>query len=104
MTLSNSIRAQEEVPTSQSGSPTTNMSWIGQKRTQPQSPQKIARSALPGDSIAITPVTNHSIFIKWPYVKLLELKKGVPTSQSGSSTKDMDWTGENNTQPKPPPK
>ena len=37
---------------------------------------KIAGSALPGDPIAVTSFTNHSIFIKWPYVKFLVIKRG----------------------------
>ena len=76
MTLSNVIRAQEEVPTSQSDSPTTNMSWIRQNHTQPKCTPKTARSALPGVPIAGASVTNHFIFIKGPWVKLSALRRG----------------------------
>ena len=38
--------------------------------------RKIAHSVLPGDPKAVTLVTDHSISIKWPRVKLLELKRG----------------------------
>ena len=40
MTLIKVIRAQEEVPTPQSGSATTNTAGIGQKHAQPKSPPK----------------------------------------------------------------
>ena len=66
MTLSKLIRAQEEVPTSQSGSATTNTAGIGQKHAQPKSPPKIAHSVLPEDPTAVTSVTNHFVFIKRP--------------------------------------
>ena len=65
---------------------------------RPKTPKitpKIARSALSGVSTAVTLVTNHSIFIKRPYVKLLELKTGVPTPQSGSPTTKMTLIGQN---------
>ena len=39
-------------------------------------PSKIAGSALPGDPIAGESVTNHFIFIRWPLVKILQLKRG----------------------------
>ena len=37
---------------------------------------KIACSVLSGDPTAATSATNHSIFVKWPWVKLLGLKRG----------------------------
>ena len=57
MTLSKVIRAQEGVPISQSGSPTTNMSWIGKINQSATITPKIARSALAGDPTAVTSVT-----------------------------------------------
>ena len=46
---------------------------------------KMSHSALAGDPIGVTLATNRSIFIKWPYLKLLGLKiEEIPTSQSGS--------------------
>ena len=36
---------------------------------------KLARSALSRDPTAVTSATNHSIFTKWPWVTLLELKR-----------------------------
>ena len=62
--LSKVIRAQEGVPTSQSGSPTTNTAQIGKKYAQPKPPPKTARSALSGNPTAGALVTNHSNFIK----------------------------------------
>ena len=67
MTLSKVIRAQEGVPTSQSGSPITNMAWIGYVNKWPAKiAPKMARSALSEDPTGVTLVINHSIFIKWP--------------------------------------
>ena len=66
MTLSEVIIAQEEVPTSQSGSATTNTAEIGKKHAQSKSPPKIAHSVLPEDPTAVTSVTNHFVFIKRP--------------------------------------
>ena len=76
MTLSKGIRAQEGVPTSQTGSPATNTAWIGQNNTQPKSPPKRAHSALPGNPTAVTSVTNHSSCLTWPWINLLELRRG----------------------------
>ena len=75
MTLTKVIGAQEKVTISQSGS--ANKYVLNWPKTPPAKiTPKIAHSALPGDPIAVTSVTNHSIFIKWPWVKLLELKRG----------------------------
>ena len=62
--LSNVLRAQERTPTSQNSSPATKTAWVGQKT--PKIISKISRSALSGDPIAVTLVTNHSIFIELP--------------------------------------
>ena len=64
MTLGKVIRAQEGVPTSQSGAPTTNTAEIGKQKRLAKITVRIARSALPGDPTAVTSATNHSIFIK----------------------------------------
>ena len=63
VTLSKIIRAQEGVPTPQSGPPTRNTAWI----------------------VKETPSQNHPknsmicfIFIEWPWSNLLELKRGFP--------------------------
>ena len=91
MTLSKVIRAQEGFPTPQSGSPTTKMTWIGQKHAQPKWTPKTAHSTLPGDTIAVTLVANHSVFVKWPWVKLLELKRGFLHHKVAS--RPQKWPG-----------
>ena len=63
MTLSKVITAQEGVPTPQSGSPTTNVTWIDEKHPATITPT-IARSALSRDPTDVTSATNHSIFTK----------------------------------------
>ena len=76
MTLSKVNRTEEVVPTLQSGSSTTNKAWFWPKIRPGKITLKIARSALSGDPTAGSLVTNHSIFNKWPWIKLLELKRG----------------------------
>ena len=90
MTLTKVTRAEEEIPTSQSGSATTNTYVLSWPKIRPaRNTQQKACSALPGDPTAVTSVTNHSISIKRPRVKLLELKrgflhhKGAPCPQNG---------------------
>ena len=68
------IRVQEGVPIAQSDSPINKMAWIGQK-TREIIPQ-IAHSALSGHPTGVTSANNHSYFNKWPWGKLLGLKKG----------------------------
>ena len=68
MTLNKDIRAQEGIPTSQSGSPTTKAAWIGKKS---KSISKMLCSALSGNLTGVTLTTNHSVFNKWLYVKSL---------------------------------
>ena len=46
------------------------------KKTEAKNTPKIAPSALSGDPSAVTAATNYSIFIKCPWVKLSELKRG----------------------------
>ena len=68
MTLGKGIRAQEGIPTSQSGPMNTKLAWIGHKL--PKITQKISRFALWGEPTAVTSVTNHSISLndpKWSY-------------------------------------
>ena len=65
MTLSKANMAQEEVPTSQSGYPTTKGPELAKERLAKINPE-IARSALSGDPADVPLVTNNSIFIKWP--------------------------------------
>ena len=64
MTLSKVTRAQEWVPTSRSGSPTTNMASTCKTKRLAKIISKTARSALLGDHIAVKLATNNSIFIK----------------------------------------
>ena len=76
ITLSKVIRDQERILTSQRGSPITKLAWIGQKKCPAKITPKIAHFALSGDPIAVTSAANNFVFIKWPWVKLSELKRG----------------------------
>ena len=84
-------KAQEGVPAPQSGSPTTNTALIGKKNNPAKVTPKVACSALSGDLTAVTLITKHSIFIKWPQIKLLELKRGFLHQESVSPMKKMTW-------------
>ena len=79
------------------------VAWIGQKTPAKITPE-ISLSTVSGEPIDVTytSVINHSIFIKWPQVKLLGLKRGVPTSQSVSPTTKTAWIGQK--RPKSSPK
>ena len=88
MTLSKVIRAQEEVLTSQSGSATTNMAWIGQKYAQPQSPPKyVAHLALSRDPhcrrnvghTAVTPSKYPRVTGVWPTLYYFALLRTLVT-------------------------
>ena len=75
MALSKVIRVQEGFAEPQSGSPATKRPEWAEKRLVKSTP-KIARSPLSGHRTAVTSVTNHFIFMKWPWVKLIGLKRG----------------------------
>ena len=64
------IRVQEGVPIAQSDSPINKMAWIGQK-TRKHPPNSTFCSFRASDRCY-----NHSYFNKWPWGKLLGLKKG----------------------------
>ena len=69
------IRAQEGIPRSQLGAPTTIAASSG-PNTFKIIPY-MSRFALSGGLTAVTSVTNYSIFIKWSQVKLLGLKMAL---------------------------
>ena len=56
---------------------------------------KIARSAFPGDPTAVTSVTNHSIFIIWPQVKLLQRKRGFLLHKVLPQPQKWPWLAQN---------
>ena len=74
MTLSKLVRAQEGVPTLQSGLPAKKIGLDWPKKRLAKITPKIAGSALSGDWTAATSATNHSGSIKWPSAKLSGLK------------------------------
>ena len=89
MTLGKGTRAQEDVPTSQSGSVTLNLSWIGQKNWPSQShPRNNTFCSARGSESCH--IGNQPVYfsIKRPWVKLLEVKiaflhyKGAPQPQN----------------------
>ena len=64
--------AQEGIPTSQVAPPPQEWPELSKKRLI----KKISRSALLEYPTGVILATNHSVFIKWPLLKLLVLKRG----------------------------
>ena len=95
MTLSKVIRAEEGIPTSQSGSRTPKVTWVEEKTVKII--PCISRFPLPGgDPTGVTSANNQSIFRKWFRVKLSGLQRGflhhkvAPRSQKQpESTKEI---------------